>query len=139
MEHQINILIQRPGTLLLHCFTAITSSTLSHPCRALSPALSFFRALKPTFSLFVTFHKLSAFPTFSAPSRPASFSSWINATKHLIIRHHLRVLVLWGYITLLLYFAFIFLWMENKSRKSVVNFYYVLWEMIINSTRLVLY
>ena len=75
----------------------------------ISPAISFFCVLKPTFSLFPTLHNFSVFPSFAAHSRTASFNQSllrINAIKHLRIHYHLQVLVLrGGYIKL--YFTYL--------------------------------
>ena len=106
----INLRSFAPDTL--HSTTVI-SSTPSHPFKALclSLAISFFRALKPTSSLSPTLHNFCAFPSFPASSRPAYFNqSWlrINATKHLRIHHHLRVLVSRELYKALLYFTLLY-------------------------------
>ena len=97
--------------LLLTHTTPSQSSVLFLPALSkyfLSPAISFFRALKPTFSLFLTLHDLSAVrPSALLLDRPVltGLSSPINATKHLIIHHHLLVLVWRRLYKLLLYFT----------------------------------
>ena len=96
-----------------------------------SPAISFFPALKPTFSLFPTLHNFSAFPSFPAPSRPANFNqAWLrtNAIKHLRMHHHLRVSVLRELYKVLLYFTyFIRLWMVVVIHKIFCNWHYGGW------------
>ena len=69
----INLRSFAPDT---HQSTTVISSTNSDPFKALSlsPAIAFFRSLKPTSSLIPTLHNLSAFPSFPTPSRPASFN-----------------------------------------------------------------
>ena len=91
-------------------FTAVISSTSSHPCRGLSLSRNQFLSCLKT-HLFT----LSYSPYFSLLScfslllyRAASFnqySSRTNANKHLRIHHHLRVLVSRGLYKALLYFT----------------------------------
>ena len=115
----INLRSFAPDTL--HSTTVI-SSTPSHPFKAisLSLAISFFHALNPTYSLFPTIHNFSAFSSIPASSRPTHFNqSWlrIDATKHLRIHHHLRVLVSLG-----LYKAFTLLYFTFLLSKKTENY-----------------
>ena len=68
----INLRSFAPDT---HHFTTVTSSTPSHPCRALSLFLviSLFRSLKPTSSLFPTLHNFSALPCLPTPFPTGQF------------------------------------------------------------------
>ena len=89
-----------------HHYTTVINSTPSHPCKA----FSFFRALKPTSSLFPTILNLPALPSFPAPFPTGSFSQYssrTNGNKHLRIHHHFRVLVSRGLYKALLYFSYL--------------------------------
>ena len=61
---QINLRSFAPDT---HHSTTVISSTHSHPRRALFLVISYFRALKPTSSLFPTLYNFSDLPCLPAP------------------------------------------------------------------------
>ena len=95
-----------------HHSTTVTSSTPSHPSRALSLSRNqFLSCLKTHLEplLFPTLHNFPLSRFSLLLSLPASFnqySSRTNANKHLRIHHHLRVLVSLGLYKDLLYFTY---------------------------------